>query len=117
MDFEWKGIFPALITPFSSEDKLDLKTFDNLLNAQILAGIDGIILGGSLGEASVLTTGEKEQLVRSTVEKVHGKLPVILNVAEGSTREAIEQCRLAAQWGADGLMLLPPMRYKADSRE
>jgi len=117
MDFEWKGIFPALITPFSPEDKLDLKTFDNLLNAQILAGIDGIILGGSLGEASVLTTGEKEQLVRSTVERVHGKLPVILNVAEGSTREAIEQCRLATQWGADGLMLLPPMRYKADSRE
>ena len=117
MSFQWEGIFPALITPFSAGDELDLKMFEHLLKGQTEAGIDGIILGGSLGEASVLTGAEKEKLVKFALEKLEGKLPVVLNIAEGSTREAIQQAEKAGQWGADGLMLLPPMRYKADHRE
>jgi 4-hydroxy-tetrahydrodipicolinate synthase len=81
------------------------------------AGVDGIILGGSLGEASVLTVEEKEQLVVFAVTHLNDAIPVILNIAEGSTPVALQQARLASQWGAKGLMLLPPMRYKADDRE
>jgi len=117
MSFQWEGIFPALITPFSASDELDLKMFEHMLRAQTDAGIDGIILGGSLGEASVLTVAEKEKLVKFAVEKSQHKIPVILNIAEGSTREAIQQAENAGRWGAEGLMLLPPMRYKADNRE
>ena len=87
------------------------------VKAQIDAGVDGIVLGGSLGEASVLTTEEKELLVKSAVELCAGKLPVILNIAESATSEAIKLAQLASVWGASGLMLLPPMRYKADDRE
>jgi 4-hydroxy-tetrahydrodipicolinate synthase len=75
------------------------------------------VLGGTLGEASVLTTAEKEALVKFAIEKVAGKIPVILNIAEGSTNEALHQAELAAKWGAKGLMILPPMRYKSDHRE
>jgi len=117
MDFKWKGIFPAVITPFFENDELDLKTFRLNLSVQIEAGIDGIILGGTLGEASVLTMEEKEKLVKSAIEISAGRLPVVLNIAEGSTREAIRQAEKAKQWKADGLMLLPPMRYKSDHRE
>ncbi len=81
------------------------------------AGINGIILGGSLGEASTLELVEKEALTKYAVEKVGKQIPVVLNIAEGSTREAVRQAALAAKWGADGLMLLPPMRYKSDHRE
>src|SRR6185436_2442031 len=108
MSFEWKGIFPAVTTPFTTGDELDLGTFKKSIDAQIKAGVNGIVLGGTLGEASVLTIDEKEKLVKTNVELVNTKLPVILNIAEGSTKEALNQVANAKAWGANGLMLLPP---------
>ena len=117
MSFEWKGVFPALTTPFTKDDALDLPLFEKNLEAQLAAGVHGIIIGGSLGEASTLTTPEKENLVRSALGKTNGKIPVVLNIAEGSTNEALKQVLFAESWGVQGLMVLPPMRYKADDRE
>ncbi len=114
---EWKGIFPALTTPFTANDELDLPMFEKNLHAQINAGVHGVIIGGSLGEASTLTTSEKEELIKFALRKVEAKIPVILNIAEASAKDALHQTALAKQWNADGLMLLPPMRYKADDRE
>jgi dihydrodipicolinate synthase/N-acetylneuraminate lyase len=113
----WKGVFPALTTKFDGNDSLDIPLFLRNLQAQLDAGVHGIILGGTLGEASTLSEKEKEQLVRATVEYVEGRIPVVLNVAEGATREAVRQADLAHTWGAEGLMLLPPMRYRGDARE
>jgi 1-pyrroline-4-hydroxy-2-carboxylate deaminase len=113
----WKGIFPALITPFTADDKPDLPLFEKSLDAQLEAGVHGIVLGGSLGEASTLREDEKELLVRTAIKKIGGRVPVIMNIAEASTRDALRQVKLATDWGANGLMLLPPMRYKADDRE
>ena len=117
MGISWTGVFPALTTKFTLDDELDLPLFQKNLDAQLAAGVNGIILGGTLGEASVLTTPEKETLVKFAIEKCGGKLPVILNIAEGSTKEALQQAVYAKAWGAKGLMLLPPMRYKSDHRE
>jgi 4-hydroxy-tetrahydrodipicolinate synthase len=108
---------PALTTKFTAKDELDLKLFDKNLQFQLASGVDAVILGGSLGEASVLTTEEKERLVKFAVDSVAGKVPVIINIAEGSTREAIQQATYAKEWGAQGLMILPPMRYRSDHRE
>ncbi len=115
--FKWKGVFPALLTPFTADDRLDLPLFEKNLEAQLSAGVEGIILGGTLGEASVLTTSEKEQLVKFAIDKMQGRVPIVLNIAEGATSVALEQAALAKKWGVDGLMLLPPMRYKSDHRE
>ena len=117
MQFEWKGVFPALTTKFTADDQLDLPAFEKNLGVQLDAGVDGLVLGGTLGEASVLTTQEKEKLVRRTAAITSGRVPVILNIAEGSTQEALRQAARAKEWGASGLMLLPPMRYKSDHRE
>ncbi|WP_462222595.1 dihydrodipicolinate synthase family protein [Ferruginibacter sp.] len=117
MPFEWSGVMPALTTKFTADDKLDLPLFEKNLNAQLAAGVNGIILGGTLGEASVLSTNEKETLIKFAVEKCAGKIPVILNIAEGATKEALQQAAYAKVWGAKGLMALPPMRYKTDHRE
>jgi Dihydrodipicolinate synthase/N-acetylneuraminate lyase len=113
----WNGIFPALTTKFTRDDALDLVMFQKNLEVQLSAGVNGIILGGTLGEASVLTTDEKEALVKFALEKTGARIPTILNIAEGSTKEALKQVALANEWGVQGLMLLPPMRYKPDHRE
>lgn len=117
MALEWTGVIPALTTKFTSDDKLDLPLFKKNLDAQIAAGVSGIIVGGTLGEASTLATAEKETLIKFAVEQCAGRIPVILNIAEGATYAALEQAAYAKQWGAKGLMALPPMRYKTDHRE
>ena len=117
MSIEWKGVFPALTTKFTANDTLDLPLFEKNLQTQLEAGVNGIVLGGTLGEASVLTTAEKEQLVKFAVTTCADKVPVVLNIAEGSTKEALQQAEYAKAWGAKGLMMLPPMRYKSDHRE
>ena len=113
----WKGVMPAITTQFSLSGELDLKAFTKNLNAQVNAGASGIILGGTLGEASTLTAVEKAQLVQTTLKEVGEKVAVVLNIAEQSTQDAIAAAKSAQAQGAHGLMLLPPMRYKATDRE
>jgi dihydrodipicolinate synthase/N-acetylneuraminate lyase len=117
MKFTWKGVMPALTTQFDAQEQLDLNAFVHHLNAQIDAGIHGIVLGGTLGEASTLETAEKEALVKTACEITNQKIPVILNIAEQSTSNAIASVRQAEKNGADGFMVLPPMRYKATDTE
>ncbi|MCA0933384.1 dihydrodipicolinate synthase family protein [Lutimonas saemankumensis] len=117
MTIQWKGVMPAVTTKFTDQDELDLDNFKINIQAQLDAGVHGIILGGTLGEASTLSELEKRTLVRETVAFVKGSVPVIINIAEQSTKAAIELARMAEEDGASGLMMLPPMRYKADDRE
>jgi 1-pyrroline-4-hydroxy-2-carboxylate deaminase len=117
MKITWEGVFPAVTTKFSPDYTLDFKAFEANLNEQLNAGVDGIIIGGTLGESSVLTNDEKNDLLKFTINKVEGKIPVILNIAEGSTAEAVKIAENAEKAGLSGLMMLPPMRYKSDHRE
>lgn len=113
----WHGVYPALTTPFTPADSIDFHVFEKNMEAQIEAGAHGLVLGGTLGEASSLLNEEKYELVRFTVEKAAGRVPVIMNIAEQTTRAAVAAAEEAQRCGASGLMLLPPMRYKADDRE
>ena len=113
----WEGVFPAMLTPFTADDKIDFAMFEKNVNAQLEAGAEGIILAGSLGEGSTLSSEEKIQLLIYAVEILKSKIPVILTIAEQATKVAIQLANDAEKNGADGLMILPPMRYKADDRE
>ncbi len=113
----WEGVFPAMLTPFTEDDKVDFVMFEKNLSAQLEAGVEGIILAGSLGEASTLNYEEKIQLLVYAVEMLKGKIPVVLTIAEQATKIAVQLASDAEKNGADGLMILPPMRYKADDRE
>jgi len=108
---------PAITTQFDAQGNLDLNAFKNNLAHQLKAGVHGIILGGTLGEASTLTREEKQQLLAVTLDEVQEKIPVIMNIAEQATSEAVRLAQQAEADGADGLMLLPPMRYKATDEE
>ena len=117
MSIIWKGVFPAVTTKFNDKDELDFDAFDKNIEAQIEAGVKGIIIGGSLGEASVLTDDEKIALLKHTVKTVNKRAYVILNIAEQTTKAALLCAENALKYGADGLMMLPPLRYKADDHE
>ncbi len=113
----WEGVYPATTTKFTADDQLDFAAIAQNFQAQMDAGVDALILGGSLGEASTLDTDEKLELLRFTLDLVKGKMPVILNITEGATRQAIAYVKKAQDIGAEGFMALPPMRYKSDDRE
>ncbi len=117
MSIEWKGVMPAVTTKFTEKDTLDLEMFKVNIEAQLNAGVSGIILGGTLGEASTLSYDEKKVLIRETVKIVKGSVPVIINIAEQTTKGAIHAAEVAEECGARGLMMLPPMRYKANDYE
>ncbi|BFM42175.1 dihydrodipicolinate synthase family protein [Flavobacterium sp. CFS9] len=117
MSIQWKGVMPAVTTKFTADDKLDFRMFEVNLQAQLEAGVEGIILGGTLGEASTLLEDERRELVKNTVSLVNNQVPVIMNIAEQTTRAAILAANKAEQDGAKGLMMLPPMRYKASDFE
>lgn len=117
MKVAWEGVYPAVTTKFTEDDQLDLAMFETNIKAQLKAGVDGIILGGTLGEASSLMEDEKDELVKATVSMVEGKVPVVMNIAEQTTKGAILAAEKARNNGASGLMMLPPMRYKASDHE
>ena len=113
----WEGVMPAITTKFTDDDKLDLDLFNKNINAQLDAGVSAIVLGGSLGEASTLTNDEKNILTKNTIQVTRGKIPIVVNIAEQSTKEAIKSAMSAENNGASGLMVLPPMRYKSCDKE
>ncbi len=117
MSINWKGVMPAVTTKFTNNDTLDLQMFEVNIKAQLEAGVHGIVLGGTLGEASTLSDNEKRTLTKTTVQLVNNKVPVLINIAEHTTKAAIEAAQKAEEDGAKGLMMLPPMRYKSGDRE
>jgi dihydrodipicolinate synthase/N-acetylneuraminate lyase len=77
MKFKWKGVFPAVTTKFTDNDELDFAAFDHNINAQLEAGVDGLILGGSLGEASVLSDEEKYLYCSTSPSKPRKRLLLV----------------------------------------
>lgn len=114
---QWNGVYPAMTTKFTADGHLDLPAFQKNIEAQIEAGIDGLIIGGSLGESSTLTWQERITLLKAGLETAAGRIPVLLNIAEGSTHNAIQLAQMAQENGAEGLMVLPPMMYKPTDAE
>ncbi|MEY3050980.1 MAG: hypothetical protein RLY31_765 [Bacteroidota bacterium] len=117
MKANWIGVYPALTTKFTADGALDLPAFRTHLAAQLAAGVDGLIIAGSLGEASTLTFDERLILLEVALEVASDRVPVVVNIAERATRAATELARAAEQGGAGGLMVLPPMQYKATDQE
>lgn len=113
----WHGVYPALLTPFQEDGKIDFSMFKKNLATQIEAGIAGVIIAGTLGEQSTLEDEEKYELTAFAKKNVPEGFPVIVNLAERTTQDAIKFAKKSAEIGADGLMLLPPMRYRASDRE
>jgi 4-hydroxy-tetrahydrodipicolinate synthase len=114
---QWRGVFPALTTKFTAADTIDWEAMEKHLEFQLEAGVHGLIILGSLGENATLSFEEKLEMVRFFAAAERDGRPLVACIAESSTREARAFARAAEEAGADGFMLLPPMRYASDRRE
>ncbi len=116
-EVKWTGVYPAVTTKFKENGDLDIPAFLKNIEYQVSAGITGVVIGGSLGESSTITHEERLTLAKVTLEKFGEEIDVILNIAEGSTRTAIDLVKKAEAIGVHGLMVLPPMMYKPTDQE
>jgi dihydrodipicolinate synthase/N-acetylneuraminate lyase len=113
----WKGIYPAITTKFHADESIDAEGTAKHIDFQIRNGIHGLVTCGSLGEASTLTLEEKLQVAKIAMDTSKGRIPVLANISETSTREAIRYVKGANELGVDGFMLMPSVIYVADARE
>jgi 4-hydroxy-tetrahydrodipicolinate synthase len=113
----WNGVFPAVTTKFTADDRLDITEMERCFALQRDAGVDGIIVCGSLGEASTLDPEEKIEVLKTALRVANGKIPVLMTVVDGATRRAQAQAEAAAKAGAHGLMVLPGVPYKSEAHE
>ena len=117
MRIDWRGVFPAVTTQFNRDLTLDLEATQRHIEVMIDAGSTGLVMLGSLGENVTLDRSEKRRVMRAAIEAAAGRVPVLSGVAETSTAAALSYARELERLGADGLLLLPAMIYKADARE
>lgn len=113
----WRGVFPAMTTQFHADQSLDLPATARHFAALIDAGVQGLIVCGSLGENQTLTQAEKLTVVKTALEVSAGRVPVLSGVAELSTAAACQYVQAVEAAGAQGVMVMPAMVYKADARE
>ena len=113
----WKGVVPAITTPFTAEGTVDHAFLAKHAGMMIDAGCRGIVALGSLGEGGSLDPDEKRAVLRTLVEAVGSRAPVMSGVGELSTRAAVRLAQDAEKIGCKGLMVLPPYVYKGDWRE
>jgi len=114
---DWSGVFPALTTKFTATGGLDWEAMTRHLEFQLDGGVHGLIILGSLGENATLSVAEKLEMVRFFAGLERRGRPLIACIAESATRDAREFAAAAEDAGAQGFMLLPPMRYASDRRE
>ncbi|MDE6060000.1 MAG: 4-hydroxy-tetrahydrodipicolinate synthase, partial [Clostridia bacterium] len=107
----FRGVATALITPFNN-DKIDDKAFDRLLEYQLASGVDAVVVLGTTGEPATMSQEEKAQVITLAVNKLKGKIPVIVGAGSNSTAAAIKSCVLAEKLGADGLLVVTPYYNK-----
>lgn len=102
------GSITALATPFNAAGELDLDAWQRLLQQQLDAGTQGIVVAGSTGEAAALYDAEFDLLLRTAVEFVAGRIPVLAGTGLSNTAKTIEQTRRAAVLGADAALIVTP---------
>ena len=117
MKADWRGVYSAITTKLDVDENVDIDAVKADVEFQITGGVHGIVCCGSLGEASTLTADEKVAIAVAANRTAGGRVPVILTIAEDSTREAVKLATRAAELNLAGLMVLPAMRYVSTPRE
>lgn len=111
------GILVPMITPFTPDDELDLDALRAHIDRLIAAGVHGLIPAGSTGEAMSLTAAEYRAVVKTTIDHVAGRVPVVAGCSANPTSQVIANCTQAAELGADAIMLVHPFYSLPDERE
>lgn len=113
----WRGVYPAVTTKFKDNEELDVAAMERHFAFQIDNGVHGLITCGSLGEASTLSFEEKLDVTRIALNVADRRVPVLANVSETRTANALRFVEQAAKMGVQGFMVMPSVLYAADARE
>lgn len=108
----FRGVAPALVTPFTASNEVDIDAFKRLVEAQIEGGVAGLVVLGTTGENPTVTHEERRQLVDAAVEQADGRVPVIVGTGTNNTRESITFSQEAMEAGADALLVVGPYYNK-----
>lgn len=109
------GAATAIVTPFK-DGKIDYESYERLLEWQISEGISAIVVAGTTGEGSTLTDAEHREIIKFTVDKVAGRVPVIAGTGSNDTAYAIELTKYACEAGADAMLVVTPYYNKATQK-
>lgn len=107
------GAATALVTPMNPNGGIDYTSFEGLIEKQIDGGIDALLVLGTTGEASTLSDYEKQSLIEFAIDKVGGRVPVIVGTGTNDTSRTVELSKYAADAGADALLVVTPYYNKA----
>jgi 4-hydroxy-tetrahydrodipicolinate synthase len=111
------GVFVPVITPFTTDDQVDLAALKEQIDFVIEGGVHGVIPAGGTGECQSLSEDEYKVVIRETVEHVRGRVPVFAGASANSTRHTVEKCAYAAFAGANGVMIGHPYYSLPDEDE
>ncbi len=111
----FKGCGTAISTPFD-ENGVNLKEFEKLIEDQIQKNVDAIIVCGTTGESSTMTTEEKKQAIECAVKTANGRIPIIAGTGGNNTKQVIENSKLAESLGVDGLLIVTPYYNKCTQK-
>lgn len=109
----WSGVFPAVSTQFRSDYSLDLDATHAVMKNLVKDGVSGLVVCGSVGENTSLSTDEKLQIIEVAKDAAGGKIPVIAGVAEFTTAFAQKMAKEAERVGVDGIMVMPALVYSS----
>jgi len=111
------GVYVATITPFTDSYEVDYKNLKEHVDWLIQNGVNGLIPTGSLGEYAVLSSEERANVIAATIDAAAGRVPVVIGSAVPSTQHVVELIQFSKEKGAEGVMALPPINYKANEAE
>ncbi len=113
----FKGVFPALISPLTPEQTLDGKALEILIQRMVNSGVNGIVILGSSGEGPILPISIQEEMMERAVTIVAGRIPVASGISGLNTSESIKKSKIVKSIGAEGILLLPPFYYPLPQKE
>jgi 4-hydroxy-tetrahydrodipicolinate synthase len=111
------GVIPPISTPFTDDRVFDPISFTRLIEHQVNAGIHGLFVLGSTSEAPLMTTTMQDDVIKTAVQCVGGRVPVLAGCIEFSTARVIERARKAQELGADGIVVCPPFYISPSTDE
>lgn len=115
MTKKFTGLYTAIITPFKN-GKVDKDALERIIQKQIKEGVDGIVPVGSTGESSTLSPEEHRDTVRTVIEIVNKRIPVVAGSGSNATAEAVQYSKEAQEDGADGLLIITPYCNKPSQK-
>jgi 4-hydroxy-tetrahydrodipicolinate synthase len=111
---ELKGIYPAMATPLTPDEKVDKASLRKLVHYLLDGGVHGIVVLGSTGEFPAMTDAMRQEVIETALEEIKGKVKVLIGCGEPGTKKTVEQVKAASKTKADGVLVALPYYFPLD---